>query len=404
MRPDPCWLDDTAGSTDDQALALEPGALPQPGQDARGGWAPSRVVVYASQDERGTPRRNSGRVYLPSPWLHRAAAPLVLYVHASVKDTRDIPLHHRGTEALLGALAAQVHGFAIAMPDLPGFGLDDSGRPHPYCHAQSLAQATLDLVRPALDLLEATGLPWDGRIFLLGYSSGGYGALAALREWQRNPHYANLPIRAAACMAGPFNLPATVRSLFTREAPYAHLEVPTLLFAAYHDLYPAGGFAPEALFNPKLLATRGGGLDEGELGLWLRRGDSAKELNRKIRLRLTGRIDTPLAPSAVMNPDWLQKQLLTPAWPDTEAGRALGENDLVGGWHPTVPVLLATSPHDRWVPAANTGALEADWAARGCPAPIHRQALTVAGLQLGHKQAAILALAKAFRWLKQQKA
>jgi len=68
------------------------------------------------------------------------------------------------------------------MPDLPGMGGDRTGY-HPFCHAQSLATSVLDMIRPALELLAASSTwRWDGRIFLAGYSAGGYGALAAVKE------------------------------------------------------------------------------------------------------------------------------------------------------------------------------------------------------------------------------
>jgi hypothetical protein len=201
-------------------------------------------------------------------------------------------------------------------------------------------------------------------------------------------------------MAGPFSLTDTFHALFAQPQPYAHLDVPPLLFASYHDQYPEeAALTPERMLHPRLLVPHAAGPDQGDVRTWLTQDASPRLTSRKIALRLTGNPDAPLALSAIMNPEWLRDQVLTPAWPDTTVGRILQDNDLVGGWQPRVPVLLATSAQDRCVAPANTQALLAAWTEQG-GAPVTVAPLTLAGLTLGHKRAATLALAKACRWFK----
>jgi len=121
------------------------------------------------------------------------------------------------------------------------------------------------MIRPTLDLLASCTLKWDGRIFLLGYSSGGYGALAAVKEWHLNPRYADLPLTAAACMAGPFHFSESTRAFLTEAAPCQRPDIQARLLRAYHDLYPESGvFAPERAMNDELLEERGDGLDPAQ--------------------------------------------------------------------------------------------------------------------------------------------
>ena len=315
---------------------LAPAPEPQDRQgDRLGGRVWSQAFSYPSSDDRGADRTYSGRLYFPSPRLNPGGRPmpLVVYAHATEPELARVPQFDRGDEAMVGALAAYLHQFAVAMPDLPGYGQDPSPRPHPYCHARSLAPAVLDLVRPVLALMAERRLAWDGRLFLIGYSSGAYAALAALKAWQHEARYADLAVTAAACMAGPFHLSESIRCSLQPGASCARPDIQAMLMRAYHDLYPESGvFALERSLQPALLEHRDGGPDAGDLRQWLAGAMGSEEICRRIRFRLTGSPLAPAGPLAVLNPAWVQAQFLAPEWPDTEVGRILGENDLVGGW------------------------------------------------------------------------
>ena len=318
-----------------------------------GGLVDCREILYDSMDDRGDPRHYSGRVFLPAPPFRRdpLGVPLVVFVHATAGTTAEMHLYNRGTEAWVGAMAALIHHFAVAMPDLPGHGKDPSLRPHPYFHAKSLAYSVLDMIEPALAaLLNTPSLRWDGRLFIAGYSAGGFAAMAAVKELHTNPRYRETPLTAAACMAAPFQLSETVRANLREGAHYPRPDIYASLFRAYHDLYPrAGIFSPEHAHDSH----------------------------------------------------WVHAEFHSPAWPNTEAGRAMRENDLVGGWHPRFPILLAASPQDELVPWKNTQAILASWRQLGCSAPVDLIPLTILGRGLPHHPAGILALHKAFLWFRQ---
>ena len=377
------------------------GPAPRPRGERIASWVTSRELRYASSDAQGAERRYSGRVYLPRPWRGRRPldVPLVVFVHGTAALKEDIPQFNRGAEAMAGAMAATYHHLVVAMPDLPGYGHDPSLRPHPYCHAKSLALSVLDMIEPTLALLDPRKLRWDGRLFLLGYSSGGYGALAAVRELQSNPRYQRLCLTAAACMGGPFHFSASTRAFLTGTVPYHRPDIQAFLLCAYHDLYPEGDlFAPVRALNPELLKTKAEGPDQGALLNWLEGQCSSELICARIKTRLTGAAHLPVSAASIMNPEWLADQFLCPAWPDTDVGRILMDNDLVGGWHPGAPMLLATSPEDECVPASNTYALMQAWSQRGCTAKVEFYPLTLLGRPLDHATGGMLAVEKAFRW------
>jgi predicted esterase len=380
-------------------------ALEQAGLPGRfTGWVSSQGIQYTSAGPRGEPRIYSGRVYLPSFWRRGPAeVPLVVLVHGLELARDQVQFFNHGPEAALGALAAYLCGFAVAMPDLPGLGLDPSPRPHPFCHARSLAQSVLDMVEPALASLDPAKYRWDGRLFLVGYSAGGYAALAAVREAQRNPAHAGLPLTGAACMGGPFHFHETIRGwILETGTPYTRPYVQTYLVHAYHDLHrDTGLFEPASALHPALLEERRNGrLDDGSLLRWFNGCLPGQAISPRIRLRLKGDPDTPLAAHEVLNPEWVRAQFLAPDWPDTPVGRILMENDLVGGWVPRIPLFLAASPADECVDLRNTETLMKTWQNAGEKAPVDFLPLTWRGTGLDHRQGGLMALLKAFWWIR----
>ena len=371
--------------------------------DCFASWVSSRELAYDSQDARGAKRQYSGRVYLPGPWpfWKPRAVPLMVFIHGSQSRVDQMPLFNRGNEAMLGAMAAFYHHFAVAMPDLPGYGKDPSPRPHPFCHAKSLAFSVLDMIRPALQLLKDENIPWDGRVFILGYSSGGYGGMAAVKEIHTNPRYADIPLTAAACMAGPFQFSESIRSYHRDGIQHLRPDIQAFILNAYNDLYPeTGAFAPAQAFNPRLLEFKAEGLDQGNIHEWINGAYDEGHICRKIKLRLTGNGSPLPTAKATMNPEWVNAQLLSAAWPETEVGRILKENDLVGGWCPRVPMFLATSPTDECVSPNNTYAIMKDWAQQGCASEVKFCSLTLLGIGLDHLTGGALALHRAVCWFK----
>lgn len=386
-----------------EAGFLEPGVdAERPAAGRFTGWVSSQGLQYATAGPGREPRTCSGRVYLPTFWRRGpAAVPLVLLVHGAEVARDAVPFFHHGPEAALGALAAYLCGFVVAMPDLPGLGLDPSPRPHPLCHARSLADCVLDMAPAALAALDPARFRWDGRLFIAGYSAGGYGALAAVREAQR-PGYAGPAVTAAACMGGPFQFHEAIRGWITAtETPYSRPYIQTYLVHAYHDLYRSTGlFDPRLALHPALLEVRRhGGLDDGSLLHWFNGCLPGAAISPRIRLRLKGDPEAPLAAHEVLNPTWVRAQFLDPAWPDTPVGRILQDNDLARGWAPRMPMLLAASPADECVAPANTGALLAEWQRLG-GAPARFQSLAWRGMGLDHVQAGLVALIKALWWFR----
>ena len=102
-------------------------------------------------------------------------------------------------ECTTAALMASA-GYIVVMPDYPGYG--DSRAPHPYVHL-SLGESVLLMLNRAKAVLSspfASAHP-NGKIFLTGYSEGGFVTMAAAKALQ-----GKMPVVAAVPCAGSYDL------------------------------------------------------------------------------------------------------------------------------------------------------------------------------------------------------
>jgi pimeloyl-ACP methyl ester carboxylesterase len=360
---------------------------------------PSRKVRYASVDESGRERIYSGRVFLPS----RKAAdpprevPLVLYQHGTEVKRGAVPFNREGEETVFGALAAELCGFAVAMPDGDGMGADPSPRMHAYCSAETTARCALDMIRAVRGelgdkrIFDDVNYIWDGETYLVGYSEGGYITMAMLKELATHPALADIRLNGAACMGAPLDLARMVRALVAEKtAPYSRPYIPAYLLAAWHELHPAEVSFAQAV-NPALLKRDATGNVED----WLQGRLGGAEISALIQARLTGNQAELVPPRRVLTEAWIRDAVETPS---SGLNRLLEANSLVGGWKPAVPVLLAHDPFDETVPSSGTQAIFDDWT-RQKANPIGIIRLAAGSTGSGHVGGALLAIPSAFVWI-----
>jgi hypothetical protein len=351
----------------------------------------------------------TGRVFFPPAWRLRGSPrlPLVIYTHATMMNRIDAPSAFGGHECLLAAAAAAYYGFAVAMPDQPGMGGDDQVY-HTFCHAKSLAYSTLDSM-PAVERLFAEDpyltrhdYGWDGRLFVMGYSEGGYAALAAVKELSEHPveYQGRFPLTAAACMAGPFDLSGTTRGIMIdRYRPFGHCFYLPFVIMAYQAVY--GNLVdPREAFAPVLLETRA----DGDILQWADGTVSGLVVDNLIGNRLAVPGDAVVMRS-VLNPAWTERELDDPAYATSTVHKLLKENDLCRSWRPDRPILFCQSPADQDVPIQNTlitleNLREEIRKVGGDPARLLAYLpLGAATGRINHVQGALLAIPAAFNWI-----
>ncbi len=160
----------------------------------------------------------TGLAILPTPHAG-ASVPILAMQHPTQVERKYSPSMFNKTNMWddkqftvpFGTLFA-MSGFAVVMADYPGMGVNTNV--HPYC-TESLANCVVDLVRAVRDYLATNTSAyarWDGRLYLTGYSEGGYATLLAARDFQAG--YSNeFPVSGVAGLDGPYSLSDTMRDV-----------------------------------------------------------------------------------------------------------------------------------------------------------------------------------------------
>lgn len=154
-------------------------------------------------------------------------------------------------ECTTAALMASA-GYIVVMPDYPGYG--DSRAPHPYVHL-SLGDSVLLMLNRARTVLSSpfAGAHPNGKIFLTGYSEGGFATMAAAKTFEEH----GVQVVAAVPCAGSYDLSgAMVEDMLANKEAIVPYYVPFTAFG-YASVYGAGEPAVwdlSALFLPPLAA------------------------------------------------------------------------------------------------------------------------------------------------------
>ena len=178
--------------------------------------------------------------------------PVVLYAHGTttdrgynIADVQD-PNNVEGL-SLAAFFAAQ--GYIVVAPNYAGY--DSSSLPyHPYLIADQQSKDMIDALAAARTALEVTallGTSDDGRLYVTGYSQGGYVAMAT----QRALEAAGQQVTAAAPMSGPYALAAFVDAVFFGEVNASATVSSTLLVTAYQKAYGDIYASPLDVFAPQ---------------------------------------------------------------------------------------------------------------------------------------------------------
>ena len=132
-------------------------------------------MVYNTVDALGQPTIASGAFLAPSN-TPCTDFPMLVYHHGTSLRKIDVPSNDVG-ETLIGRVFG-AGGYFVLMPDYIGMG--ESPGLHPYCHGESEATATRDMIRAAREFIaDSLNMIDNGELFLTGYSQGGHAAMAS---------------------------------------------------------------------------------------------------------------------------------------------------------------------------------------------------------------------------------
>src|SRR5215469_8665824 len=166
-------------------------------------------LTYQSVDPAGNISPASGALMVPggSDPDCSGGRPILMYAHGTTTDRNfDISqLDASGNEegVLLAAVFA-AEGYIVVAPNYLGYDTSTLGY-HTYLIAAQQSKEMIDALTAARSALAAVGDGTDdGKLFITGYSEGGYVAMATQSAMQG----AGMAVTAAAPMSGPYALAA----------------------------------------------------------------------------------------------------------------------------------------------------------------------------------------------------
>ena len=181
--------------------------------------------------------------------------PILLYAHGTTTDRgfdiADVK-NPSNAEGLFLATFFASQGYIVVAPNYAGYDTSTLAY-HPYLVADQQSKDMIDALtaaRSTLPVASATLTRDSGKLFITGYSQGGYVAMATHRAMQA----AGMTVTASAPMSGPYALAAFVDAAFEGRVNASGPVSSTLLITAYQKSYGNVYANPGDVFEPQYVS------------------------------------------------------------------------------------------------------------------------------------------------------
>jgi pimeloyl-ACP methyl ester carboxylesterase len=188
-------------------------------------------IIYSTVDANGSPIKASGLLAIPQKTTTKKS-PFLSYQHGTIFLDSQAPSISATSISGISTLSGM--GFVVSAPDYIGYG-ESSSIMHPYIHADSLANASIDMLRASKNFLQQKSIKLNSQLFLTGYSEGGYATLALQKKLQES-HTDEFTVTASAAAAGPFDLTETAKTI-ANKANNPKPAFMSFVLKAYDDIY-----------------------------------------------------------------------------------------------------------------------------------------------------------------------
>jgi pimeloyl-ACP methyl ester carboxylesterase len=188
----------------------------------------------------GETTESSGALMVPTGAAPTCSGPrpIVEYAHGTNTDQAfniaDVT-NTSNTEGILIAAMFAAQGYIVVAPNYAGYDISTLGY-HPYLNAAQQSGEMLDILaaaRTALPNTLSSATSDSGKLFVTGYSQGGYVAMATLRALQA----AGAQVTAVAGLSGPYALEAFGDAVFYGDVDIGSTEFAPLLANSYQHSY-----------------------------------------------------------------------------------------------------------------------------------------------------------------------
>ncbi len=168
-------------------------------------------IVYKTKNTDGTEIEASGALLIPI--VNGETIPMISQQHGTIRTDAQAPSNYQSSsEAYTIASIFASNGFIITCPDYIGYGVSKN-IVHPYEHRESLAQASLDMIRASSEFLANEKINWNKKLMITGYSQGGFATMSLQKKIEEQfPTEFNLV--ASSCGAGAYIKSQFMKDLF----------------------------------------------------------------------------------------------------------------------------------------------------------------------------------------------
>lgn len=135
----------------------------------------------------------------------------------------------------------------VIMPDYFGYGATENLF-HPYHHYQNTANACIDMILASFSVLNNLTANYNDSLYLMGYSEGGYVAIATQKEIETK-YNDKIKLKMVVAGSGAYNLYETAKYYFNSDTLVTPSFIPFMLNAYVTE--SNDGRKIEDFFNPK---------------------------------------------------------------------------------------------------------------------------------------------------------
>jgi acetyl esterase/lipase len=200
----------------------------------------------------GETTESSGALMVPTGAAPSCSGPrpIVLYAHGtSVDKTLNLAdiTNTSDTEGVLIAAMFAAQGYIVVAPNYAGFDTSTLGY-HPFLNAEQQSGEMIDILtaaRAALPKTMSAATSDSGRLFITGYSQGGYVAMATQRALQA----VGVIVTGAAPLSGPYALEAFGDAILFGNVNLGSTVFTPLLATGYQKAYSNIYTGPSDLYS-----------------------------------------------------------------------------------------------------------------------------------------------------------
>ncbi len=197
-------------------------------------------ITFWTVGAAGETTESSGALMVPTGAAPACSGPrpIVLYAHGTAFEKNfniaDIT-NTSNTEGALVAATFAAQGYIVVAPNYAGYDISTLGY-HPFLNASQQSGEMIDALtaaRTALPNTYASSTTDSGKLFITGYSEGGYVAMATERALELS----GATVTAAAPMSGPYALEGLFDAAFFGDVNLGSTLFTPLVTTSYQHAY-----------------------------------------------------------------------------------------------------------------------------------------------------------------------